>query len=71
MTTPLESAIEAAAAELREKYDWMIEEGENGGAAEFREIMTRHIGPLVSDPAVMRAARIAALRAEIDTLMVG
>lgn len=67
----LQKAIAAAGLELIEA-GWQLDSDENKDVAEteFYRILFRHLEPLFEDGA-LRAARIAALRAELEMLESG
>ncbi len=68
----LKRAIQAAGEELRDIYEWSLDEDEQKPVLDtlLSVVMLKHITPLV-DPSAMETARrvkIAALRAELDAL---
>ena len=62
----LKKAIQAAGEELRDTYEWLLDDDETL----FAQVVLKHVAPVI-DPAAVETARktkIAALRAELAAL---
>ena len=68
----LKKAIEAAGAELRDTYEWSLDDDDRKPVIEtlFARVVLKHVAPVIDPEAVelARKAKIAALRAELAAL---
>ena len=68
----LKKAIQAAGEELRDTYEWGLDDDDRKPVIEtlFAQVVLKHVSPVI-DPAAVetaRKAKIAALRAELAAL---
>lgn len=68
----LKKAIEAAGNELRDTYEWGLDDDDRKPVIEtlFAQVVLKHVAPVIDPTAVetARKAKIAALRAELAAL---